>query len=120
AEGHRKCIGAGCHASPDSAVRSTTSGHDSLAGLFPACHRGSAGGARQPGVLRISSVQARTHRATSVNAPPARMMETTPHACGVDDTARPSSLTNEHAFGVDDAPYLFPVLFPAWVTSTKP
>jgi hypothetical protein len=36
------------------------------------------------------------------------MMETTPHACGVDDTARPSSLTNEHAFGVDDAPYPFP------------
>ena len=25
----------------------------------------------------------------------------------MDDTARPSSLTNEHAFGVDDAPYLF-------------
>ena len=24
----------------------------------------------------------------------------------MDDTARPSSLTNEHAFGVDDAPYL--------------
>jgi hypothetical protein len=49
------------------------------------------------------------------------MMKTTPHACGVDDTARPSSLTNEHAFGVDDAPVsLFQVLFPAWVTSTKP
>jgi hypothetical protein len=30
-------------------------------------------------------------------------------------------LTNEHAFGVDDAPHsLFPVLFPAWVISTKP
>jgi DNA-binding ferritin-like protein len=28
----------------------------------------------------------------------------TPHACGVDDTARPSIPTNEHAFGVDDAP----------------
>jgi len=26
----------------------------------------------------------------------------------VDDTARPSSLINEHACGVDDAPYLFP------------
>jgi hypothetical protein len=49
------------------------------------------------------------------------MMENHPHACGVDDTARPSSLTNEHAFGVDDAAAsLFPVLFPAWVTSTKP
>ena len=26
----------------------------------------------------------------------------------MDDTARPSSLINEHACGVDDAPYLFP------------
>ena len=34
--------------------------------------------ARQPGLLRISPVQARTHRATSVNAPPARMMENHP------------------------------------------
>jgi len=64
AEGHRKCIGAGRHASPDSAVRSTASGHDSLPGLFPACHRGSAGVARQPGVLRVSPVPARTHRST--------------------------------------------------------
>ena len=32
----------------------------------------------QDGVLRISSVQARMHRATSVNAPPARMMENHP------------------------------------------
>jgi hypothetical protein len=28
---------------------------------------------------------------------------------------------NQHAFGVDDAPIsiLFPISFPAWVTSTK-
>ena len=58
--------------------RCAASGHDSLAGLFLAGHRGSIGVARQPEVLQISPVQARTHRATPVNAPPARMMENHP------------------------------------------
>ena len=58
-EGDRKCIGAGGDAPPDSAGRCTASGHDSLAGLFPAGDRGSAGVARQPGLLRISPPQAR-------------------------------------------------------------
>jgi hypothetical protein len=32
------------------------------------------------------------------------MMETKPHACGVDDIARSHTCTNKHAFGVDDDP----------------
>jgi hypothetical protein len=35
------------------------------------------------------------------------MMETKPHAGGVDDIARSSQLTNEHAFGTDDARVIF-------------
>jgi hypothetical protein len=54
-------------------------GADSFAGLFPAGDRGSAGTARQPGLLPISPPQARTHRANPVGARPvrasARMME---------------------------------------------
>jgi hypothetical protein len=58
--GDRKRLGAGGHAPPDSARRCAALGHDSLAGLFPAGDRGSAGTARQPGLLRISPPQART------------------------------------------------------------
>jgi len=47
-EGDRKCIGAGRHASSDSFVPCDACGHYSLAGLFPAGHRGSAGDAHQP------------------------------------------------------------------------
>jgi hypothetical protein len=48
------------------------------------------------------------------------MMESKPHACGVDDIACSSTPNYHHAFGVDDGPpisVLFPVPFPEWVTS---
>src|SRR5579872_7045542 len=93
-EGDRERISAGRHASPDPFVQCAASGHDPLAGLFPAGHRGSAGDAHQPRLLRISPAEGRTHRATTVNAPP-----------GADDeNPPPASPTNEHAFGVDDGP----------------
>jgi hypothetical protein len=50
----------------------------SLAYFLPVIEEVLASHVSQPGVLRISPVQARTHRATSVNAPPARMMENHP------------------------------------------
>ena len=49
------------------------------------------------------------------------MMDTNPHACGVDDIAC-SSTPTMHAFGVDDGPlisFLLSVLFPTWVTSAE-
>jgi hypothetical protein len=51
------------------------------------------------------------------------MMESNPHACGVDDIASLlHTQRNQHAFGVDEGSptaVLFPVPFPEWVTSTK-
>src|SRR5436309_12194530 len=41
------------------------------------------------------------------------MMQTNPHACGVDDTACPSTPIKAHACGVDDGPlHLIPVPSP--------
>src|SRR5436309_15591243 len=41
------------------------------------------------------------------------MMQTNPHACGVDDTACPSTPLKAHACGVDDGPlHLVPVPSP--------
>jgi hypothetical protein len=49
------------------------------------------------------------------------MIESNPHACGVDDIACSAHPKHRHAFGVDDAviSILFPILFPTWVTSAK-
>jgi hypothetical protein len=51
------------------------------------------------------------------------MMETNPHAFGVDDIACLSSTPQNHAFVVDDGPLIalpFPVPFSEWVISTEP
>jgi hypothetical protein len=48
------------------------------------------------------------------------MMESNPHACGVDDIASPSHTSkNQHASGAMMSPLSlrFPVPFPAWVIS---
>ena len=82
-------------------------GHDSFAGLFPARDRGSAGAARQPGLLPISPPQTRTDRANTVAPAPSV------RAFGADDgkpNRTPSawmippapSTPPKHAFGVDD------------------
>lgn len=52
-ESDRKRVGAGRHAPPDSTGQCAAPWHDSLAGLFPPGDQGSAGAARQSGLLRI-------------------------------------------------------------------
>ena len=88
----RKRIRSGRGAPPDAARQCTSLGYDSFAGLFSAGDRGSAGSYASARIT--STISAASSNGSRQHGRPARlcalsprMMETSPHACGVDDIA---------------------------------